>query len=237
MNTIYTYAIDNEIVSKNPVRAIKKLDEQRKEANPLTLKEVEAVLAVAKKHYPDFYPLIFTAVATGARRGELLALTWDRVNFVEGYIFVDKSVYKRKFNTPKTKTSIRKIDLPDEVIKVLKEWRLRCPNGELNLVFPNEEGDFQDHKNMKNRKYKAVLRRAGVGHRTFHDLRHTYATLLAVNDTNPQYVQTQLGHSKISTTLDIYTKVTQETRQKGIESINKVFALTEQNENIKRFGT
>ncbi len=237
MKTIFTYSFDNEIVSRNPAKNIRKLEEYKRLPNPLTAMEVNAILAVAKKHYPDFYPFLYTAISTGMRRGELLALTWDRINFIEGYLFVDRNVYNNQFCSPKTKTSIRRIDLPDELIKILKEWRLRCPNGELNLVFPNEEGKFQDPKNMKNRKYKQVLRRAGLDDRRFHDLRHTYATLLVSNQTNIQYVQKQMGHANISITMDTYAKMTQEIRERGINSINSVFSSSVENTDIKRFGT
>ncbi len=237
VKTIFTYSVDLELINRNPAKTIRKLEEYKKPSKPLTRDEVAAVLKVARKHYPDFYPLLFTAISTGMRRGELLALTWDRINFVEGYLIVDRNVYNNQFCKPKTKTSIRRIDLPLELIKTLKEWRLRCPNGELGLVFPNEEGNFQDPKNMKNRKYKQVLRRAGIDHRTFHDLRHTYATLLVSSDTNIQYVQAQLGHAKISMTMDTYAKMTQETRQRGVDSLNDVFGSSDIKEEVKRFGT
>lgn len=232
---ILNHAVDNGLIIKNPADKVKKLKEEKTEQGCLTQKEIFVVLEAAKKHYPDFYPLLFTAIFTGMRQGEILALAWDRINFVEGYIKVDRSVYKNKFCTPKTATSNRKINIPTELIKVLKEWRLRCPHSDLNLVFPNESGNFMDSHNLKKRKFKTVLRRAGVTEVRFHDLRHTFASVLLANDAHPKYVQHQLGHSSIKITMDIYSHLMPEAHQKGVDTLNKI--LESPQEEVKHFGT
>ena len=119
--SILNYAIDNGFLSKNSLDRIKKLKEEKKEQKCLSQKEVFAVLETAKKDFPNFYPLLITAIFTGARQGKLFSLTWDKVNFVEGYIKIDKRVHDTTIATPKTESSIRKINLPNEVIKVLRE--------------------------------------------------------------------------------------------------------------------
>ena len=167
------------------------------------------------------------------RLGEIRALTWDRVNFVKGCIKVDRNVYKNKFTEPKTRTSKREINIPNDLIKVLKEWRLRCPNGELNLVFPNENGNFMDNHNLKKRKFKAILRRAGVSIIRFHDLRHTFASMLLANDAQPKYVQHQMGHSSIKTTMDIYSHLMQESHQNGVDTLNRILATRQGKNNQK----
>jgi integrase len=222
IKSILNHAVDNGLIIKNLAGKVKKLNEKNTEQSCLTQKEVFAVLETAKKHYPDFYPLLFTAVFTGMRRGEILALTWDRINFVERYIKIDRSVYNKKFNTPKTLTSNRKINMPDELIKTLKEWRLRCPHGELNLVFPNQRGVFMDAHNLVNRKFKPTLRRAGVTEIRFHDLRHTFASILLTEDANPKYVQNQMGHASIKITMDTYSHLMPEAHQKGVDTLNRI---------------
>lgn len=237
IKSILNHAVENGWIAKNLTLGVKKLKEERIERQFLTQKEVFAVLDTAKKHYPDFYPLLFTAIFTGMRQGELLALTWNKINFIEGYIKVDKSCYKNQFCAPKTNTSNRKVNIPDELIKVLKEWKLRCPHSELNLVFPNENGNFMDKHNLKKRKFKAVLRRAGVTEIRFHDLRHTYASLLLANNAHPKYAQTQLGHSSIKTTMDIYSHMMKEAHQNGIETLNKILESPKKEKQERRFGT
>lgn len=233
--SILNYAIDNGFLSKNSLDRIKKLKEEKKEQKCLSQKEVFAVLETAKKDFPNFYPLLITAIFTGARQGELFSLTWDKVNFIEGYIKIDKRVHDTTIATPKTESSIRKINLPNEVIKVLREWRLRCPHSELNLVFPNENGNFLNRQNLRKRQLIPLLRKTGVTDITFHGLRHTFATMLLTNDVNPKYIQNQLGHASIKITMDTYSHVLPEIHQKGIEAVNRI--IEQPKTDNRRFGT
>ncbi|HBG49952.1 MAG TPA: hypothetical protein DDW90_10725 [Cyanobacteria bacterium UBA9971] len=223
IGAVFQSAINEGLLSINPVYKVKKLKEAQKEMEILTKEEIYAALETAKKHYPDFYPLLLTAIFTGMRRGELLALTWDKINWVMKQIKVDRSVYSGQFVTPKTPKSKRRINMTDELVKVLKEWRLRCPNGELNLVFPNNEGKFMDEHNLKRRKFVPVLRRAGVNQIRFHDLRHTFASLLLAENLPAKYIQDQLGHSSIKTTMDRYSHLMPEVHQQGIKALNDFF--------------
>jgi integrase len=109
-----------------------------------------------------------------------------------------------RFYEPKTKTSRRKIDLAPELIGRLKEWKMACPHGELNLVFPTEVGTPESADNMRKRRFFPALRRAGLPQIRFHDLRHTYASLLIDQGEHPKYIQTQMGHSSIKVTMDVY---------------------------------
>ena len=235
--SILSHAVKQRLLTHNPLDDFKKLPENKTEQICLTEKEVFAVLDVAKKYYPDFYPLLLTAIFTGARQGELLSLTWDHINFVEGYIKIDKRVYDGEVSTPKTEHSNRKINLPNEVIRVLKEWRLACPHSDLNLVFPNQKGNYQNKNNLVKRKFKPVLRRAGVTEIRFHDLRHTFASILLTNDAHIKYVQNQMGHSSIKVTMDTYSHLLPEAHKKGVDTLNKVLELPKQEEKDHKFGT
>ena len=239
IGAVFQSAINEGVLNINPVYKVKKLREPQKEMEILTRAEIHAVIETARKHYPDFYPLLFTAILTGMRRGELLALTWDKINWVTKQIKVDRSVYNDQFVTPKTSKSKRHINMTDELVKVLKEWRLRCHNGELNLVFPNNEGKFMDAHNLKRRRYLPVLRRAGVGYVRFHDLRHTFASLLLAENVPAKYIQDQLGHASIKTTMDRYSHLMPEVHQQGIKALDDFFekesSITQ--EKFKLFGT
>ncbi len=235
LKNIFSNAYQDGIINRNPSLRVKKLKEAKPEQLFLTKKEVDAVLEAAKQHYPDFFPLLFCAVSTGARQGELFALTWDKINFVEDYIKIDRSVYKEKFKAPKTLSSIRKIYISDELIKILKSWRLRCPHSELNLVFPNKVGGFMDGHNMRNREFSAVLRRAGVTRVRFHDLRHTFASLLITNGANIKYVQNQLGHATTDMTLNTYSHLMPESIDEGVQIMNGIFSSKDND--VRKFGT
>lgn len=109
-----------------------------------------------------------------------------------------------RFYEPKNKWSKRKIDIPSELLFELKKWKLRCPKGELNLVFPNSVGNPESESNMLRYSFFPALRRAGLRKIRFHDLRHTYASLLIKQGEHPKYIQSQMGHSSIKVTMDIY---------------------------------
>ncbi|MFH0812068.1 MAG: site-specific integrase [Pseudomonadota bacterium] len=125
------------------------------------------------------------------------------------YWFNHQVQVRRTFNhgrpyEPKSTKSVRSIDLGPTVINELKKWKLACPKNELDLVFPNENGKPIDCNNMVKYHFHPALRRAGLRRIRFHDLRHTYTTLLIAQGEHPKYIQTQMGHSSIKVTMDTY---------------------------------
>jgi hypothetical protein len=90
------------------------------------------------------------------------------------------------------------------VISELKKWKLQCPANEHDLVFPNDAGNPLDAMNMMHRQFRPALRRAKLREIRFHDLRHTYASLLIDQGEHPKYIQGQMGHASINITMDVY---------------------------------
>ena len=138
--------------------------------------------------------------------------------------------------TPKT-GKIRVIDMSNELAKVLKEWRLACSHSELNLVFPNSNGNYQSADNLAKRRFLPALNRAGIDKIRFHDLRHTYASLLLANGAPMKYVQHQLGHSSITMTMDLYTHLLPEVNDKCVNLLNSIVNQTIEQQEVRRFGT
>lgn len=238
ISAIYNFMIDSDIAVRNPLARIKSLKEvKNKKIRALCTEEVQALLSKTKKIYPDFYPLLFTAIFTGMRQGELMALTWDSINWITKKITVDKNYTHGRLGTPKT-GKIRVIDMSDELAKVLREWRIACPVSENKLVFPNNEGNYQSAENMMKRRFLPALNRAGIEQIRFHDLRHTYASLLLVNGAPMKYVQHQLGHSSITMTMDLYTHLLPEVNDKCVNLLNSIVNQTiEPQEEVRKFGT
>lgn len=236
MSQIYSFMIDMDIVVKNPLARIKSLKEERsEEIRSLSTEETKILLSKTKEIYPDFYPLLFTALFTGMRQGELMGLTWDSINWITRKITVDKNFTHGQVGTTKT-GKVRKVDMSLELVKVLKEWRLACPKGEHNLVFPNGDGGYQDANNMIKRRFKPALNRAGIDSLRFHDLRHTYASLLLANGAPMKYVQHQLGHSSIKMTMDLYTHLLPEVNEQCVNLLDNIVEKTAVVE-IRKFGT
>ena len=237
IRNIFNFMIENGVVNVNPAARIKSLKEEVPDMRPLSTEEVQVLLSKTKQVYPDFYPLLFTALFTGMREGELLGLTWDSINWIKCKIKVDKNFTHNRVGTPKSNKA-RYVDMSKELVKVLKEWRLACPHSELNLVFPNQNGRHQNPKNMTSRRFKPALQRAGIEEIRFHDLRHTYASLMLVKGADMKYVQHQLGHSTIKLTMDRYTHLLPEINEKCVNMLDDILNTSlESKDNIKRFGT
>lgn len=151
-----------------------------------------------------YHTLFMAAILTGLRQGELFGLKWEDVDWFSKQVHVRRSYNNSRFYPPKTKTSNRKIDVPPQLIKQLKEWRLACPASPHDLVFPNEAGQPLSPINMVRRKFEPALKRAGVDRIRWHDLRHTYPSIQLDLDVNIKYLQNQMGHATINITLDTY---------------------------------
>ena len=122
--------------------------------------------------------------------------------------------------------------------QVCEEWRLACPHSELNLVFPNSNGNYQSADNLAKRRFLPALNRAGIDKIRFHDLRRTYASLLLANGAPMKYVQHQLGHSSITMTMDLYTHLLSEVNDKCVNLLNNIVNQSiESQEEVQKFGT
>ena len=170
----------------------------------LELDEVKKLLKTAQKYYPDFYPMLLTAVSTGMTRGELLALTWQDVLCEENKIKVNKSLYKGNIVKHRTKNSIRNVDISDDLITVLKAWQNECVKGKGAFIFPNSEGEAQDPDNMIKRRFIPTVKKSEVPPIRFIDLRDIYASLLIKQNLPLTYIQEQLGHSSPQVTAERY---------------------------------
>ncbi len=223
MSCIFNKMIDDEVILKNPVNKVKKLKLIKQEMKILSMEEVYKVLDVAKNYYPDFYPALFTALFTGIRQGELVALTWDKINWVNSKMYINLSYRQGVLSTPKTLNSIRYVAIPQELLKVLKEWRLRCPHSDKNLVFPNIEGNYQDVNNLVKRKFQKVLNKAKIDVIRWHDLRHTFASILINLNQSPRYIQLQMGHASCDITMNRYSHLMPETNQNAINALDGLF--------------
>jgi len=222
LEAIYNKMINDEIIAKNPVSKVKKLKMKRKPLTVLSIKEVNAILEAAKDFFPDFYPILFTAIFTGMRRGELVALTWDKINWQTRKITIDSNFTKGELTDPKTKNSNRRIDMSGKLVEILEEWQTRCPKSDKNLVFPNSLGNYLDADNMVKRQFNNVLILAGVNRIRWHDLRHTYVSLLISQNIPIKYIQQQVGHGSIQITMDVYRHIMPEVTQMSVYALDNI---------------
>jgi integrase len=166
---------------------------------------------------------------TGLRIGEVLALTWPAVDLKAGLLHVrltladsDKGA-EPLFQPPKTKMSRRTIELPRELIRELKVWKLRCPTSERDLVFATEEGK-PFHRKAVSKILDGAIEKAEVKRLTPHGLRHTFASLLLAKRKPVPEVSRLLGHKDSYTTMKIYAHFTGEQSTATQELASSVMA-------------
>jgi integrase len=214
LKAAYNQAKEDGLVMLNPAERLGKLlqrsQDRREEMQPLTAQEVQTLLSRAESQYPALYPVLLCAVRTGLRQGELIGLQWGDVDSRGQFLDVRRGVVLGEVTTTKSK-KMRRVDLSPQVLAALqrvKEIRqLQAMNrGEelLPWVFLSPEGMRWDERNLRRGFYRC-LDAAGIRQVRFHDLRHTYASLMAEAGAPPKYVQRQLGHSSFQVTMDIYS--------------------------------
>ena len=206
LGQIMAYAVRHKYISYNPVRDAERPKGQgntkKQKIRVLTPVEINALMEAESdlKHKT----LVQLAIFSGARQGELLGLKWSDVDWINNQVHIQRTFNNQVWYDVKTETSNRKIDLGPAMMTALKKWKLACPQSKLNLIFPNKAGGPINHNNLVNRHFNPTLKAAGLPIIRFHDLRHTYASLLIEQGENIKYIQSQLGHSSPTVTLDIY---------------------------------
>lgn len=233
MGAIFEKMIDDNLIKINPVKRVKKLSINNKKASFLTAKEVEKCLDIAIKYYPQYYSLLYTAIYTGLRQGELFALTWDDIDFENKTIIINKGFSKGELGNTKTASSIRNIRMCNSLITLLKEWKIKHLNNDKNLVFPNQEGNYLDSRNILRRFFHPCLMQAGLKKVRWHDLRHTHISLLINQNVAPQVIQKQAGHSTIKTTMDTYGHLMPSVYNSSIDSLDDIFNKKTQLKRVK----
>ncbi|PWE32867.1 site-specific integrase [Maritimibacter sp. 55A14] len=203
-------AVEREWVAHNVAREVK-LKRNRREDEERTIPTKDEIRTMIDKAPDQHRPLIVTALFTGMRISELRGLTWDCVDFDKTVIRVEKRADRfNEMGRPKSRTSKRVIPMAPTVVSTLKAWKLKCPNGELSLVFPNGKGNVENHSNIHNRVFVPLLVNNGIVYEdgkpkfSFHALRHAAASLFIEQGWPPKKIQSILGHSSITMTMDVY---------------------------------
>ncbi len=212
-------AVKWQLVSRNVADAVEPPKAKHSEMQTWDADEVAQFLEAAIT--TPYHVLFYAALYTGARRSELLGLSWRHVDFLYSQINIERGLHWTKdegyiFTQPKSAKSRRAIALPSSLILLLKEHKEKQECTRLfagkslvedDLVFAHPDGSPL-FPNSVSRAWGLIARKADVKAIRFHDALHTHATLLLRQGAHPRVVQERLGHSTIATTLDVYSHVT-----------------------------
>ena len=230
LGQVMGYAVRHKMVSHNPVRDAERpratgtLGEKH-EMKILEPKQIKAFIEVD----PDqkYRTLLLTAIMTGDRQGELWGLNWSDLDLGRKQLHIRRTFTHGQYFEPKTKGSIRKIDVAPVLAKELASWKLASGGRGDDLIFPSRDGTPMICHNMKNRHFFPALKAAGIAAIRFHDLRHTFASLLLAQGESIKYVQVQMGHSSPTVTLNVYAHLLKETNQDAVCRLeNTIFQAT-----------
>ena len=226
-------AVRDDLLRTNPAIGCKLPPKKAREMQVLTREELQRFLIQAK--FEGYYEVFLLDLATGLRRGELMALQWDDLNFKTGVLNVNKQVYdvrgQLQISVPKTKNSVRKIVLPPAVVAVLQEYKKTVDS---RWMFPSPvKEDCPITPGVVRRRLQLILEHAGCKHVRFHDLRHTFATLALENGMDVKTLSAMLGHVSAATTLDIYTHVTGDMQTEAAAKIDRGLGNEVQEESVQ----
>lgn len=237
VSAIFDHAIKHGFTEKNPARVVDRLkldtgevvlgdngdEPQAKRSNGRvtadevpTPQEVTRLLEAATEGRHRMF--FTTAVHTGAREGELLALTWDDIDLENRSVAIRRTVtWARtaaekaaglrgpRFYEPKTRAGRRVIEIPEEIVPELRKWKLACPPSKMGLVFPTVDGRPLHRRTLHAEGLETALTAAKLRHFTVHSLRHFHASVLIQRGTPITEVAARLGHSSPAITMAVYS--------------------------------
>lgn len=236
-------AVLDKYLSFNPCDAVNLPRNEKPQIEVLT-REEQSRLMQTSYHF-RYGVFIRLTLATGLRLGELLGLKWEDIDLRSCMLHVRRTLNRLTkmeqgqpgntteivFQTPKSKNSIRSIPLMKPIVEDLKQWQLVQQQDkvlagiayqDLGMLVSNPLGMYIEPRTFKD-YYDQILDASGIGHFTFHALRHTFATRALEQQMDSKTLSTILGHYSVSFTLDTYAHVLDNHKREGMELMEALF--------------
>lgn len=215
LNRALGHAVKWSMISVNPVTAAEPPRVVSTEVEILTPEQVKIVLQALRPH--RLYPIAVLGVATGMRRGEMVALRWVDIDLDRGRIKVERSLEQTneglRFKSPKTKAGRREISIPPAIVAEIRahwrrqqEYRLALGMGKAapnDLAFPRPDGSPWPPDSLSS-DWAATVRALKLPSITLHALRHTHVSQLIASGLDIVTVSRRIGHSNPTVTLKVY---------------------------------
>ena len=230
---VFSVAVKKGIADKNPVSGTSPVRRFREQKRFLDKESSRVILSrLSDIRNPQVARAIKVLLYTGLRRGELLGLSWEDVNFEESVLIVRHTLWKNELTAPKTMSSVRTVPLSHEVTECLKEQFIyihekRSETGdawtETGMVFTNRHGGYMNGEYLNN-TFRKFLNDNGLPGMHIHDLRHANASILINSGVPMKVVSEHLGHSSVKTTEDFYTHLFASSKKITAEVLSEALA-------------
>ncbi|WP_273482162.1 site-specific integrase [Dysosmobacter welbionis] len=214
-------AKEQKIIAADPTEGCALPKPEHQEMKTLPVEQLTSFLREAKDS--GVFEMYYVELATGLRRGELLGLKWEDLDFEHENLRIKRQIARINgeiVEAPlKTKNAYRTLPLAEDTIAVLKQQKKKV--GSSHWVFPSPTGGLISPDSVIHMLHR-VLKRAGLPRVRFHDLRHTFATLALQNGVDIKTVSGMLGHFSAGFTLDTYAHVTTAAQKEAARTMEKV---------------
>ena len=232
INAAMKKALVLRMIPYNPCEGVVLPKLKRYKAKVYNINMIHQVLNVAEG--TDMYLPILLCTTAGLRRGELLALRWEDIDFQNNILKVRHNLVRGEkdyiIKEPKSESGIRDIHIGSEVVSYLKKERAKYVTDMMNygigfrnygFVIRQYDGSPLKPDSMS-RKWRRFLETNNLPPIRFHDLRHSHATALIQAGVSPKVVQERLGHSDVQITLNTYTHVLPEMDIEAAETLDRI---------------
>jgi integrase len=203
-NSIFTDCINDEIITKNPLKLVKSpKHKETREKKPFTKDEIFTILKHSKVSMRCFFAIAFF---TGLRTGEIIGLKWDDIDWEERIIKIRRRIRQGVEDVPKTKNSIRDIEIIDVLMPYLVEHRENTRK-ESEYVFETRyKRPYGSSDKITQYYWRNILNELGIPYRHLYTCRHTFASMMIANGEDILWVSNMLGHRDSSMTLQVYSR-------------------------------
>jgi integrase len=220
---VFSLALDNDLISRSPVRSRHKPTIRRREKPVWTADQVRLILGSVPQAYRA---LLVCAALTGARLGELLGLQWKHVDLKNRTMRIQQSLWQRQLVSPKTSGSVRTVPFGDGLAQPLLEHRQNAVNKQPDdFVFCRRDGTPLNPDVLRKDVLYPVLDRLGIprssGASGFHTFRHSAASFINAQTGNLKLAQKLLGHSTIDMTAEVYTHTSIEAEREAALAVER----------------
>jgi len=248
VRAIYNQAIEDDVVQFNPASNVGKFNKRQsneKQINPLTRDELAKLLETAREKMPHHHPALLCAARTGMREGELIGLKWMDVDFNGRFIEVRRTMSRGKVTLPKSGKT-RRVDMSLQLTNALDELLAKRKAKALKLdmekpqderrkpeviltevmdswIFTTPVGTQLDPNNLRKYVFYRCLDLAELRRVRFHDLRHSFASLLIQQGESLAYIKDQLGHHSIQITVDTYGHLVPGGNRQAVDRLDDMF--------------